>query len=955
MNARPVVPIIAVLYLITGLDGQQPANDEAYGKKIREHTTEARFLTPLVDHLPASSQVPSPLEYFGTIIGAPGILHHTKEIYAYLQAVADASPRVTIRHIGKTEEDRDMIEVIIADEATMGQLDTYRGYLQQLSDPRKISESKAAEIIAKSKPVYYATTGLHSPETGGPEMFMELTYRLAVGESDLIRSIRENLILVLVPVTEPDGRDRMFDVANYAAANNGVGPPLIYWGHYVAHDNNRDGFGLTLALTRNILAAFEYWKPTVGHDLHESVPYLYISTGTGPYNEYIDALTIDEWHNLAHEEVTQLTKMGLPGVWTHGFYTGWASNYLLWIFNLRNSIGRFYETFGNSYPQTFERKLQERRTSREWYRPNPPLEKVQWSLRNNTNYSQSGLLIGLGYVADNATDMVETFYIKSKRAIAAGKSEKPYAWVIPSSQTRSADTQELVALLMAEGLEVHQASGQLNWEAEVPDKKGDKDNKKGDKKKTKKVKMSAPARSYIVRLDQPYRALALNLLGKQNFPKDATPPYDDTGWTLPYLWQVKAHKVDDPAILKAKMTLLKNRPKPAGKVTGKRGGFYLINQTGEDNLATLRFRLGDVSMTAAEKSFTSGKKTYQAGSYIIPRSGNPGNLDTRIAAAAKDLGVQVVRVSKKPTVKAHNLETPRVALVHTWVATPQDAGWWRAAFDKLEIPYTYLSEQDLATEDLSSFDVIIMPRSRATPQRLVDGTTTAGQPIPWKKSDLTPHLGLIDETDDVRRGMGYQGLTNLKAFIAAGGLFITEGSSAAFPIEMGITKRVSISRPKGLVIRGSVVRAEVEDSGSPVVYGYQDTLAVYFSGGPVLKINKRLGDKRVPDWLKDQTWTSEVPRIILKFPEKNILLSGMLKGEKGLSGVPMVVDVPVGKGHVLLFANRPFWRGETIGSHALVFNAMLNWNDLHINWPDRPEEDEIEERSQNLDHGNFLN
>ncbi|MCH8327297.1 MAG: hypothetical protein IID15_02065, partial [Candidatus Marinimicrobia bacterium] len=218
MNARPVVPIIAVLYLITGLAGQQPANDEAYGKKIREHTTEARFLTPLVDHLPASSQVPSPLEYFGTIIGAPGILHHTKEIYAYLQAVADASPRVTIRHIGKTEEDRDMIEVIIADEATMGQLDTYRGYLQQLSDPRKISESKAAEIIAKSKPVYYATTGLHSPETGGPEMFMELTYRLAVGESDLIRSIRENLILVLVPVAEPDGRDRMVDVANYAAA-----------------------------------------------------------------------------------------------------------------------------------------------------------------------------------------------------------------------------------------------------------------------------------------------------------------------------------------------------------------------------------------------------------------------------------------------------------------------------------------------------------------------------------------------------------------------------------------------------------------------------------------------------------------------------------------------------------------------------------------------------------------
>ena len=266
-----------------------------------------------------------------------------------------------------------------------------------------------------------------------------------------------------------------------------------------------------------------------------------------------------------------------------------------------------------------------------------------------------------------------------------------------------------------------------------------------------------------------------------------------------------------------------------------------------------------------------------------------------------------------------------------------------------------MSEQDLATEDLASFDVIVMPRNRASPQRLVAGTTDAGEPMPWKKSDLTPHLGLIDETDDMRKGMGFEGVANLKKFITAGGLFITEGGSVNFPITMGITKRVSITRPSGLTIRGSVVRGEVEDRGSPITYGYADTLAVYFSSGPVLSVNKRLGDKRTPDWIKDQTWTAEVPRIVIKFPKKNILLSGMLRGEKGLSGKPMVVDVPVGKGHVVLFANRPFWRGETIGSHAMVFNAMLNWNDLHINWPERPEEDEIEERSLNEDNGDFLN
>ncbi len=947
MGSHSFRPLLLAAIWLTAATAQQPPNDEAYGEKIREYTTDERFLTELVDHLPLSDTVPSPLEHFGAIIGAPGILHYTAEIHAYLRLVAEASPRVSIREIGTTEEGREMIEVIIADEATQGRLDTYRGYLNRLADPRGLSAEEAGEIIAQAKPIYYAITGLHSPETGGPEMFMELVYRLAVEESELIRSIREKSIVVLVPVTEPDGRDRMVDIANYRAAHNGVGPGLIYWGHYVAHDNNRDGYGLSLALTRNVLAAYHYWTPTIGHDLHESLPYLYISTGTGPYNEHIDAITIDEWHNLAHHEVTQLTKRGMPGVWTHGFYTGWASNYLLWVYNLRNSTGRFYETFGNSWPDTYERKLRKRSTATKWYRPNPPLETVQWSLRNNVNFSQSGLLIGLHYVAVNGTDLVDNFYIKSRNSVEKGRDEAPHAWVIPAGQERAAATAGLINLLRLEGLEVHRSAGSLTWTSEAKKKKGK------DAKEPKKVTHTAPAGSYVVRLDQPYRSLALNLLGVQNFPKDETPPYDDTGWTLPYLWQVEAHKVDDPAILKAKMSLVTAPVSGNGGVNGRRGGTYLVNNTTEDGLAVLRFRLADVKIDAAEESFTAGKVDYRAGTFIITAKGNPADLGQRIAAAADELDVVVNRVSRAPKVPTHAIETPRVALVHTWVATPQDAGWWRLDFDRLGIPYTYLSEQDLATEDLSAFDVIIMPRNRASPQRLVAGTTGAGVPIPWQKSELTPHLGLIDQTDDVRRGMGYTGVANLQRFIHDGGLFITEGTSVSFPIEMGITRRVSVERPRDLMARGSVLKANIADPKSPIAYGYGDTLAVYFSNAPVLKVNKRLGDARTADWLKDQIWEQEVPRVVLEFPKKNILMSGMLKGEKGLAGAPVVVDVPVGKGHVVLFATRPFWRGETIGSHALVFNAMLHWNDLGINWPERPAEDEYDDdddAAPNLDH-----
>ena len=76
--------------------------------------------------------------------------------------------------------------------------------------------------------------------------------------------------------------------------------------------------GMALALTRNQMTFLEY-HPTVLHDLHESVPFLYTSTGTGPYNAWLDPIVIDEWHALAYHEIEEMTKRGVPGVWTHGF------------------------------------------------------------------------------------------------------------------------------------------------------------------------------------------------------------------------------------------------------------------------------------------------------------------------------------------------------------------------------------------------------------------------------------------------------------------------------------------------------------------------------------------------------------------------------------------------------------------------------------------------------------
>ncbi|HYA97666.1 MAG TPA: M14 family zinc carboxypeptidase, partial [Methylomirabilota bacterium] len=425
--ARGAVVALGCLLLGSGACAQgSPSNDEGYAKKIREFTTEPFFITELVDHLPASSIVPSPEKVLGHIIGAPGYLTYSRDIYHYYDELAKATPRVKVFHVGKTEEGREFYLVAVSDESNIAQLDRLREITAKLADPRKITDAEAQQLIAGGKPIYWASGSIHSPETGSPEMLMELAYRLAVEDSPIIANIRRNLVFLITPVLEVDGHDRVVDTWNYRKANpDKMQPGLIYWGHYVAHDNNRDSLGMALKLSQAQMKNFLDWHPQVLHDLHESIPYLYISTGTGPYNAWLDPIVISEWQKMAYNEIEGLTDRGVVGVWTHGFYDGWAPNYMFYVANGHNSIGRFYETFGNSDPETRERELPPSATNRDWFRPNPPLPRVKWSLRNNINMQESGLILGLDYTATHGREFLQNFYLKSKRSVAKATTEGP--------------------------------------------------------------------------------------------------------------------------------------------------------------------------------------------------------------------------------------------------------------------------------------------------------------------------------------------------------------------------------------------------------------------------------------------------------------------------------------------------------------------------------------------------
>jgi len=336
----------------------------------------------------------------------------------------------------------------VSDDDNIAQLDRYKQITAKLADPRKITEAEAQQLVQEGKPFYWASGSIHSPETGSPEMLMELAYRLAVEETPLIQKVRKNVILLITPVLEVDGRDRMVDVYNYRKANpDKPAPGLIYWGHYVAHDNNRDAIAMGLQLSKAQMKNFLEWHPQVLHDLHESEPFLYTSTGTGPYNAWLDPIVVSEWQSMAYHEIEEFAARGVPGVWTHGFYDGWAPNYMFYVANGHNSIGRFYETFGNGGADTRNRTVPAEATTREWFRPNPPLPKVKWSMRDNTNYEESGLLFALDYTADHAHELLSNFYLKSKRAVAKATTEGPAAWVIANDGRRPALAGQLAELL----------------------------------------------------------------------------------------------------------------------------------------------------------------------------------------------------------------------------------------------------------------------------------------------------------------------------------------------------------------------------------------------------------------------------------------------------------------------------------------------------------------------------
>jgi hypothetical protein len=945
---------------VTETRDPKQVQDEEFAKLYKEWTGNPIYGSPLVDHLPKVPGIPTPKDVLGYHIGAPEKLTYYADILKYYKALAAATPRVRVETIGKSDEGRELVVVWVSSDANMKSLQTNRDNLAKLADPRGQSEAQIKQLIATTKPHYHLMGGLHSGELGPPEMLMELVYRLAVETSPLINQIRNNVIVSVTPVADADGRDRNLDwfykgldetraaSGGQAAAGGGRGggAGVPYWGKYVYHDNNRD-INLSQMQMRGLGDWYFTAHPPIMHDLHESLTLLYTYSGGPPQNPNLDPILFSELPFFSNFEMAQMTKYGMPGVYTHAFMDGWSPGYLGSLAYNHNGLMKMYETQSGrdlpsqtgvtptappgagtappaagggragggrgggrggapegaapagqgagrggppaTLPAGAGRGVPSGRGGgqpREWYRglPVPPDAVANFTRRNNANYMQTGVLSALQLTSMFPNLIVENFYTKTANSIRRGLDNPPHAYVIPVQRDMTR-VAELIRIMGIQGIEVSQATAEFKLD---------------DK--------TFPAGSYIVKAGQPYWNLAKNLFEKQNYPDERLSTYDDSGWTMGPAMGVDVIEINNKDVLEVGTKLVKTSTHGA-RIIGSGNAGIAVAHLGSNNMVSFRYAVKNVPMKIAKANFSASGMDFPAGSFIVS---TPADIPA-VRAAVEKFGLTAATLSSIPTVATNDADVPRVAIYSQWSGT-QELGWYRHAFDQFGIPFDLIYKERVMKGNLKAdYDVIVMAYQNIN--RAAALQPAGARPVPYMKTDKYKFLGMYGESPDITGGFGQAGVDAFAAFLEGGGTLIAAHNAVRFPIEFGFARTVDTEQVTGLTAQRPLVQAEISKTDHPVFYGYGNkNFAVKYVNGPFLRVG-----------------VADQENILARYVGGEAsVISGLAVGADVLSQRAIAVDVPGarnGKGRVLLFSNNPIYRWQNHGEFNMIFNSIVNWND----------------------------
>jgi len=809
-------------------------------------------------------RIPSPEDFLGYSIGQDYTLTSWTKELEYFYTLDRFSNRVEVMKIGESRLGRPMVIVVISSPDTIARLEYYRSITNKLSDPRVTSPEDAIKLADKGKVIVWLTCDQHSSEFEDTESSMELAYELASRNDERTMNVLDNVITIILPSINPDGHDGYRDWYNTYKNTTYAGTSPPEWGNLVSHDNNRDWDALNLVENQVAFNAILKWKPQIHIDSHMMGTYgyrMFVPPECDPINPHIDPLVQQEKFIIGGDLVTSLERAGLYGVVYEEVYDLFYPGYGDSCPSLHNIVGCTWEIArgpgADPVNIPFERLSSSAKQVGEHQMH--PWPGGMWTFKDEVAYRMTAWWALLESAARNKFNFLYNYYLAGRNQVERGKTEAPYAFLIPFYDRDPAYMCDMLNHIIMQGIEVRQTLQPFCYSG-----------------------VTYPAGTYIVRMDQPYRPMALTLLERQVL----TIPYfyDVTAWNYGDMWNIPVVQVVDKSILSVKVSLpLKKALPPKGEVIGAPATFcYVFNHTITGIKAVNELLKKEYSIYFySGDSKTVGGIQLEPGVVMVPAA---QVAPTEMNNLAKNFNLKIYALNVSTSLPVYGVSTkPRIGVFfpQRYGKGTMCWGWANIILSNHNFDFQTINETDIQAGNLiNNYDVIIIP-DESSAKTIVDGSVT--YPLP--------------------NGIKKQGLENLKTFVEAGGVLIGFNKGGEVPVRYGFTTSVTLVDTSSVTIPGSILRVNVNTTHF-IAYGTALENPIFYEWSPA--------------------FLAPVDMTVAQYPtdSSKIWISGYHEGEEALSGNAALVDAPLGDGHVIIFGFDPFYRSQAHGTFLFAFNAI---------------------------------
>jgi hypothetical protein len=830
---------------------------------------------------PAAIHAPAPAEVIGFEPGDDYRLADYDQLLGYYEHLAAASDRVEMLEIGRTTQGRPMVLLVISDAANLAELERWRDISVRLGRAEGLTDGEARVLAREGKVVVWIDAGLHSTEVAHSQFAPHLAYHVATDEADETRRIRDGVILLLMPLMNPDGHEIVVDWyrEHLGTEYETSRPPRVYH-EYVGHDINRDWYMFRQEESRAVAPIlYERWLPQIVFNHHQTAPFparIFIPPFADPVNPHIDPRVVRGVNLVGEHMAHRLEMEGMPGVVSGVVFTMWWNGGMRTAPYFHNQIGILSEVGHASatpaehdpadFPETFARGVP---TLEPTIRYPNPWRGGRASLGDAVRYHLVSSLGALDVAQKNREDFLYNFYQMGRDAIRAGEAGGPWAYVVdPAAQHDPGEAVELLNALRYGGIVVERALAPFTAEGRT-----------------------YAAGTYVLRAAQAFRAHLVDLMEPQEHPHrelypggPPEPPYGGlAGYTLPIQMGVTVDRIERPMALEAEV--VDRVPAPLARLTGDGPVFLLPPAENRTVTALHRLLAGGVAVRRSLEPFQMDGRSFAAGTLVVDtRAGGPEA--TLVEEAVRAAGVAAHRAMEAPATVLGAVRASRIGIYQPWTAN-MDGGWTRWLLDHYGVPYRALTDPEIRGGALADVDVVLLTSQRAQ-------SIERGNP-----EDRIPA--------EYAGGLGEAGVAALVAFVEGGGRVVALDAATDFVIrhfDIPVGNALAGLRPENFFIPGSLVAIDV-DPTHPAAFGMAPQAAAFFQ------------NSRAFDTLGDE------PEIVVRYAVSDLLLSGWEVGaEKHLAGRPAVVRTPYGEGDLVLIGFRPQFRAQPAGTFKLLFNAL---------------------------------